>query len=102
MNQFGETRRWIDVLPVIEFVVNNSPNRATGYNAFYLSYGYHPLYPLQLPHALEDTRNEDAIHFTSRLQADFNMALEQLNRAREQMRKQVNQHRRSVEYNVGE
>ena len=92
VHQLGETRRWIDVLPVIEFPINNSPNRTTGYSAFYLNYGYHPLHPLQLLHAPEGTRNEAVANFTSRLQADFNVALQQLNRAREQMRKQVDQH----------
>ena len=43
VHQLGETRNWLEVLPVIEFAVNNTPNRTTGYSSFYLNYGYHPL-----------------------------------------------------------
>ena len=46
IHQLGETRNWVEVLPTIEFAVNNTPNRTTGYSAFYLNYGYHPLHPL--------------------------------------------------------
>ena len=33
--QLGDARNWLDVLPIVEFVVNNTPNRTTGYSAFY-------------------------------------------------------------------
>ena len=51
IHQLGESRNWVDLLPSVEFVVNNAPSRATGYSAFYLNYGYHPLHPLQLFHS---------------------------------------------------
>ena len=57
IHQLGETRNWVEVLPSIEFAVNNTPNRTTGYSAFYLNYGFHPLHPLQLLHSPEETRN---------------------------------------------
>ena len=68
----------VDLLPTIEFAVNNSPNRTTGYSAFYLNYGYHPLHPLQLLHAPEDTNVEAVVQFTSRLREDFAVALNSL------------------------
>ena len=82
VHQLGETRNWLEVLPVIEFAVNNTPNRTTGYSAFYLNYGYHPLHPLQLLHSPEETRNEAVVQFTSRLQSDFQAAVHQLNKAK--------------------
>ena len=45
VHQYGERRRWTEMLPIIEFAVNNTPNRTTGYSAFYLNYGFHPLSP---------------------------------------------------------
>ena len=80
VHQLGETRNWLEVLPVIEFAVNNTPNRTTGYSSFYLNYGYHPLHPLQLLHSPEETRNEAVVQFTSRLQSDFQAAVHQLTR----------------------
>ena len=85
VHQLGETRNWLEVLPIIEFAVNNTPNRTTGYSSFYLNYGYHPLHPLQLLHSPEETRNEAVVQFTLRLQSDFQAAVQQLNKAREQM-----------------
>ena len=53
IHQLGEARNWVDILPSVEFAVNNAPSRATGYSAFYLNYGYHPLHPMQLFHSPE-------------------------------------------------
>ena len=67
VHQMGEGHNWVQMLPVIEFSVNNAPNRTTGYSAFFLNYGYHPLHPLQLLHAPEDSYNESVVRFVSRL-----------------------------------
>ena len=67
----------MDILPIVEFAINNTPNTTTGYSAFYLNYGYHPLHPLQLLHSPEETNIEAVAQFTSRMQQDFNMALQQ-------------------------
>ena len=96
----AESRKWVDLLLVIEFAVNHTPNRMTGYTAFYLKYGYHPLHPLQLFDSLGETKNEFVMSFTSRLQGDFREAMEQLNRAQEQMKKNAD-HRKAIDYAVG-
>ena len=98
VHQLGDARNWLDVLPIMEFAVNNTPNRTTGYSAFYLNYGYQPLHPLQLLHALEDTNIEAVTQFTSRMQKDFHVALQQLNRARNEMMHQTDNQRRAMEY----
>ena len=102
VHQMGEGRNWVEMLPVIEFSVNNTPNRTTGYSAFFLNYGYHPLHPLELLHSKEDSYNESVVSFVSRLQADFDRAQRQLTRAREQMQQQTDPYRRTVEYQVGD
>ena len=102
IHQLGETRNWVEVLPTIEFAVNNTPNRTTGYSAFYLNYGYHPLHPLQLLHSPEETNIEAVVQFTSRMQKEFEVALQQLQRAREQMMHQTDWQRRSVEFEEGD
>ena len=83
IHQYGEMRRWPDILPVIEFAVNQTPNRTTGYSAFYLNYGYHPLSPAQMLGHPTDSSNEAVQEFTSRLQKDFDRALGQLTRVAE-------------------
>ena len=76
VHQYGEARRWTEVLPVVEFAVNNTPNRTTGYTAFYLNYGFHPLSPAQMLSSIEATNNEAVQQFTQRLQRDFHTALQ--------------------------
>ena len=102
VHQLGESRNWVDLLPTIEFAVNNSPNRTTGYSAFYLNYGYHPLHPLQLLHSPGDTNVEAVVQFTSRLRDDFAVALQQLNRAKEQMMHQTIPYRRALSFQEGD
>ena len=34
VHQMAETRKWVDLLPVIEFAVNNTPNSTMGYYGF--------------------------------------------------------------------
>ena len=65
------TRPWADLLLVIEFAVNSTPNQTTGYTRFYLNDGFHPLHPLQLLDSPDQTNVERVVSFTSRLQGDF-------------------------------
>ena len=58
VHQYGEARRWTEVLPVVELAVNNTLNRTTSYTAFYLNYGFHPLSPAQMLSKIEATNNE--------------------------------------------
>ena len=80
--------------PVVEFAINNTPNRTTGYTAFFLNYGYHLLSLAQMLSSTSETKNEAVNHFASRLEADFQTALEQLNRAGEMMKKYADQRQR--------
>ena len=102
MHQLAETRPWVDLLPVIEFVVNSAPNRTTGYTGFYLNYGFHPLHPLQLLDTSPQTNMEGVMSFTARLQNDFEVAKAQFNRAQQQMKQVADQHRRAVDYQEGD
>ena len=102
IHQLGETRNWLEVLPSIEFAVNNTPNRTTRYSAFYLNYGFHPLHPLQLLHAPDETRNEAVVQFTSRMQRNFQAVGQQLNQARQQMMQQTDSSRKSLEFQDGD
>ena len=71
VHQYSEAKRWTEVLPVVEFAINNTPNRTTGYTTFFLNYGYHPLSPTQMLSTTEETSNEAVNQFLSRLQANF-------------------------------
>ena len=78
----------------MEFAVNNTPNRTTGYTAFYLNYGFHPLNPAQMLSRVDATNNEAVQQFTDRLQRDFQAALQQLHQAGEAMKRFADRRRR--------
>ena len=86
IHQVAKTRPWIDLLPVIEFAVNSTPNCMTDYTGFYLNYGFHPLHPLQLLDSPDHTNVENVVRFTSRLQGDFMVVKEQLHRTQQQIK----------------
>ena len=102
IHQLGEGKNWVEILPVVEFAVNNAPNRTTGYSAFYLNYGFYPLHPLQLLHSTNDSYVENVVSFVSRLQGDFDRAQHQLRKARDQMMQQEKMHRREIQFDVGD
>ena len=43
IHQDGGARKWIDMLELIEYAVNQTPNRTIGYSGFNLNYGHHPV-----------------------------------------------------------
>ena len=102
IHQLEETRNWVKVLPAIEFAVNNSANRTTGFSAFYLNYGYHPLHPVQIMHSPEESSVEAVTQFASRLQEDFTVATRHLQQARDQMIKQTEPHKHAVQFQEGD
>ena len=56
VHQYGKARRWTEVLPAVEFAVNNTPNRTTGYTAFFLELWVSPIEPSATTR--EDRRNK--------------------------------------------
>ena len=86
IHQVAKSRPWIDLLQVIKFAINSTPNCTTGYTGFYLNYGFHPLHRLQLLDSPDQTNVGSIASFTSRLQGDFMVAKEQLHRAQQQMK----------------
>ena len=103
MHQLGaHAIAWREILPTVEFSINNTPSRVTGYSPFYLNYGYHPLSPAQMLGRDNETSNEAVTVFIQRLQKVMTSALDQLHRSNEQMRTQADKKRRSLEFQVNE
>ena len=45
---YADQTDWDELLPMVEFAINSSPNRSTGYTPFYLNYGREPRVPADL------------------------------------------------------
>ena len=54
-------------LGIVEFAINSLPNRSTGYNPFYLNYGYHPVMPTEFIKGDELMKNESISNLVQRL-----------------------------------
>ena len=58
----------------MEMVINSLPNRNTGYNPFYLVYGYHPVLLVELLKGDESTNVETISKFVDRTQEVWRLA----------------------------
>ena len=74
MTNVPNLNRWKDFLPTVEMVINSLPNRSTGYNPFYLMYGYHPALPIELLKGDESTNVETFSKFLGRTQEVWSQA----------------------------
>ena len=81
MSDVPDLTRWREFLPTVEMVINSLPNRSTGYNPFYLVYGYHPVLPVELLKGDEQTNVESVGTFVERTQAVWRHAQEQMKKA---------------------
>ena len=62
----NETRdNWVDLLPYLSFVYNNTPHTATKYPPAYLLYGFHPRIPLDFLNNPQSIERPDIIEFNS-------------------------------------
>ena len=102
MSDIPDLGRWKKFLPTVEIVVNSLPNRNTGYNPFYLTYGHHSVFPIELLKGDESTNVETLLKFLERTQ-------EVLRQARVQMKKVVaiqksyyNKKHRDIQFSVGD
>ena len=68
MTDVTDLTRWKDFLPTVEMVINSLPNRSTGYNPFFLMYGYHPVLPVELLKGDESMNVETVSKFLERTQ----------------------------------
>lgn len=88
---------WSDLLPMAEFAVNNSYQASIKTTPFFLNYGFHPRYSLDLP---PDATAHDHLAAIERVAQEAKLALEE---AKVNQTKYYNQKRiPSPEYKVGD
>ena len=91
--------QWDEYLPAAEFAYNNSKQASTGFTPFELDTSHHPItlaasiIPTKIPAA-----NEYVEHWNFIMKA----AREALEQARKRQKRYANQHRRHIEFSVGD
>ena len=109
---------WDELLPMVEFAINNSKNESTAETPFFLNYGVHPKTPeaLQLPerfrvsntthstsNVLPSTSSMPAvIGFTDRMQSALVEAKKHLQSAQSRQKAYADSWRTDVSYAVGD
>ena len=96
IHQLNDIKHWVALLPTIEFAVNSTPNRSTGYSGFFLNYGYNPVTPIQLLDKRSSSKVEAVTEFVSRMERTFRIARQNMQQASEAMKRDADRRRRNV------
>ncbi len=97
---------WAKLLLMIEFADNNALFSATSSTPFFLNKGFHPRMSFE-PDVIEYGSSRERLQATKaediseRMNKTLKFARESLVKTREQMMKQVNKHRKEVDYEAG-
>ena len=110
--------QWDDLLPYVEFAINNSKAAATGHTPFFLNYGRHPVTPLSWhlpadPMANERSHREtvallrkqdrlpQVTQFTARLEEALHRAKQCLVAARDRAKRWADSRRTALSFSPG-
>ena len=88
---------WDELLPFVEFSLNNHSSSSTGHSPFFLNHGSHPL--LSAHHGY-DSNNPAAQDAAEELQATLSLAKDLLKKAQDNQKHYANLRRREVEFSV--
>jgi hypothetical protein len=94
---------WDEHLTAAEIAYNNSVQASTGFSPFFLNYGQHPNLPLSVAvQPANQSNNQSAADMLADLYADIEQATLNLKQAQQRQATYANQHRREVEFKVGD
>jgi len=92
---------WDDLLPALEFAINNAKQASTDYSPFFLNYGFHP----NTPHGLikpSESPVPSAKAFADEMAETFKQAKDNLLKAQQRQSRYANERRREEVFEVGE
>jgi hypothetical protein len=97
---------WAKLLPMIEFVDNNALSSVIFSTSFFLNKDFHPRMSFELDVIEYESSRErlqaaKAENISEHMNKTLKFARESLVKTREQMMKQVNKHRKEVDYEIG-
>ena len=97
-------RDWDEYLGSAEIACNNSVQLSTGFSPFYLTYGYHPSFPISAAIRTEEknSNNETANQYIENIHAAIEKAKENLLAAQQRQKKYADEDRREVEFAEGD
>ena len=102
MSGVPDLGRWKELLPTVEMVFNSLPNRNTGYNPFFLMYGYHPVLLVELLKGDESTNVETLSKFLERTQEIWLSTHVQMEKAVETQKSYSDKKHWDLHFSVGD
>ena len=102
IHQTNEMKKWENLLPTVELVINSLPNASTGFTPFFLNYGYEPVTPIQLLRGNEIASTESVMAFTHRMASDWKLARENLERSVQSQSKYYDKKHKDVGFSAGD
>jgi len=90
---------WDDLLPLVEFAVNNQKHSSTSFSPFYLNYGQHPITP---SNAVLSSLIPSAKLTHDELRSTLTLAKDLLRSAQDRMASLANSKRTDLTFNVGD
>lgn len=95
---------WAEILPAVEFAINSSKHASTGFSPFFLCYGEEAPTPaaLDLHKLMKTNANQASVDFAAKNQVALEQAKRHLLNAQKKQKKYADQHRRHVEFEVGQ
>ena len=102
MSDVSDLCKWPTFLSTVEMVINSLPNRSTGYSPFYLTYGYHPVLPIEMLKGDESTNVKTLSKFLERTQKVWSIARAQMKKSIVIQQKYYNQKHRDIQFAVGD
>jgi hypothetical protein len=95
--------QWDQILPQAEFAYNDSPNRSTGKSPFQILYGMQPRGVSELRDLEQsEIRSVGAEYFAAEMQKLHSQIREQLQNSSQEYKRRVDQHRRELQFEVGD
>jgi hypothetical protein len=95
--------QWDQILPQAEFAYNDSPNRSTGRSPFQILYGMQPRGVSELRDLEQgEIRSAGAEDFAAEMQRLHSRIKEQLQSSNQKYKHRVDQHRRELQFEVGD
>jgi hypothetical protein len=95
--------QWDQILPQEEFAYNDSPNRSTGRSPFQILYGMQPRGVSELRDLEQgEIRSAGAEDFAAEMQRLHGRIKEQLQSSNQKYKHRVDQHRRELQFEVGD
>ncbi|GAA5907915.1 hypothetical protein JCM5296_006131 [Sporobolomyces johnsonii] len=94
---------WEDLLPLAQFVYNDTAHSSTKTTPFFATYGYHPTFAVTFEPTESKYRDADATSFASRLATLHQVLRHELENAAARMKKHYDQHRKEApHFDIGD